>query len=339
VAQLYMKNLLFRHAKDTDLDAIHALTKESGFGLTTLPKDRALLRARLAHATASWQAISPPPDNAYYLFVLEDCATGALIGTSAIDAQIGQTSPFYAYKLSKRKKTLHEVALLNLVNDHQGHTELCTLYLAPAYRKDACGAFLSRARFLFMSQYPALFSETIIAEMRGITTTDGHSPFWDALGYHFFHISFLEADKLTLSTDKQFIADSMPEHPIYINLLSKAAQSVIGKAHPSTVPAMQLLIREGFYYNNYVDIFDAGPLLESPLSHIKTVQLSDTYTFESTQDTMSPHVYMLSNTKPNFRATKAHALLNIEKKTCILTPETSTILNLKPGDSVRIAPF
>ena len=273
-----INNILLRSAEDSDLKAIHALAKTSGFGLTTLPKSRTLLAQRLEHATASFQTIQHRTDSEYYLFVLEETKKKQLIGTAAIEAQTGTEAPFYSYKISKRMKTLtgettqnqHEDKLLNLVNDHQGHTELCTLYLKPAYRKTHCGALLSRARFLFMAQHPEKFSNTIIAEMRGITTSDGNSPFWDALGYHFFHLSFLEADRLTLSSDKQFIADFMPEYPIYIKLLPAEAQAVIGQPHPATAPAMKRLISEGFYYNHYIDIFDAGPLLEAPLQHKKT---------------------------------------------------------------------
>ncbi|MDX2345853.1 MAG: arginine N-succinyltransferase [Legionella sp.] len=342
-----MNHLLLRSAKDADLNAIHALAKESGFGLTTLPKNRTLLAQRLEHATASWQHIRHTPNNEYYLFVLEDPKTNQIIGTSAIEARTGAESPFYSYKLSKRIKTLygrssknqHEDELLNLVNDHQGHTELCTLYLTPAYRKEQCGAFLSRARFLLMSQYPERFAKTVIAEMRGVTTPDGSSPFWDAVGYHFFHLSFIEADRLTLSTDKQFIADFMPEYPIYVKLLSAEAQAVIGKPHASTVPAMQLLMNEGFYYNHYVDIFDAGPVLETPLSQIKTYQNTAVFILKKTTQSLKSAPYLISNTSTDFRATKAFAELNRNTNTCILSTKTAALLQLKPGDPVRIAAF
>ncbi len=342
-----MNQLLLRHAQDSDLEAIHTLAKEGGFGLTTLPKDRTLLAQRLEHATASWQQVRRASGSEYYLFVLEDPKTKQVVGTSAIEAQTGSESPFYSYKLSKRIKTLkrrsdksqHEDELLNLVNDHQGHTELCTLYLKPEYRKDGYGSFLSRARFLFMAQNPEQFSDTVIAEMRGVTNDAGNSPFWDALGYHFFHLSFLEADQLTLSTDKQFIADFMPEYPIYVKLLPKSAQAVIGKPHPSTVPAMKLLLDEGFYYNRYVDIFDAGPVLEAPLSYIKTWKQSQTFTLKEAGEKLPPSDYLIATTGDNFRATKAPALLNLHENTCSLSKETIGLLKLQPGALVRVAPF
>lgn len=349
-----MSNLVLRSAEARDLDAIHALAKDSGFGLTTLPKDKKILKQRLEQSLEQ-----SPTESTYYLFVLEDLKNHQLIGTSAIETAVGAEAPFYSYKLSKRIKSIrpnpkqtaepnqpknnpeeeHEDQILSLVNDHQGHTELCTLYLNPAYRHEKQGAFLSRARFLFMAAYPERFAPTVIAEMRGITTPDGNSPFWEALGRHFFNLSFAEADRLTLSTDKQFIADFMPEYPIYVKLLSPEAQAALGKPHASTLPAMQLLINEGFHYNHYVDIFDAGPVLEAPLNQIQTFNACQAFTLKSTNKTIQSSTFMLANTQRPFRATRNQAELNTENNTCILTADTAKVLNLHLGDPVLIAPF
>jgi len=340
-----MNNLVLRSAQDNDLKAIHSLAQESGFGLTTLPKDRTLLAERLEQATAAWQHIRHTPGNEYYLFVLEDTSTGKVVGTSAIEGTTGAESPFYSYKLSKRIKTIRPLPnknqdeLLNLVNDHQGHSELCTLYLKPTYRRERCGAFLSRGRFLFMAQYPERFSSTVIAEMRGITNTEGHSPFWDAIGHHFFNLSFVEADRLTLSTDKQFIADCMPEYPLYVRLLPLEAQAAIAKPHPSTVPAMNLLQQEGFYYNRYIDIFDAGPVLEAPLESIRTLRESKTYTLDITKNKLSGPRHLLANTHLSFRATINQVMLNQVENTCQITEDTARLLNLEDGEPLRAAPF
>ena len=55
-----------------------------------------------------------------------------------------------------------------------------------------------------------------------------------------------------------FIAELMPKHSIYIHLLPESAQQVIGEVHQNTAPAKRMLENEGFRYENYVDIFDAG---------------------------------------------------------------------------------
>lgn len=339
-----MNKLILRSAEDRDLTAIHHLAQESGFGLTTLPKNRTLLAERLEQATASWKHIRHTPGNEYYLFVLEDISNNEVIGTSAIEAATGVESPFYSYKLSKRIKSIrnlpdHQDDLLHLVNDHQGHSELCTLYLKPDYRHHKIGSFLSRGRFLFMAQYPERFASTVIAEMRGITHKNGHSPFWDAIGYHFFNISFVEADHLTLSSDKQFIADYMPEYPIYVKLLPLEAQAAIAKPHSSTLPAVHLLQQEGFFYNRYIDIFDAGPVLESPIEHIRTLKQSQVYTLSLTKNKLEGSRFLIANTHLNFRATLGQVNLDHAHHVCQITEDTADRLNVESGNSLRIASF
>lgn len=337
--------MIFRKAKTSDFPTIHQLAKLSGIGMTTFPKEKGLLSKRLQWSEDSFQKKCQQPDNEYYLFVLEDTLSGKVVGTSAIEACIGHDLPFYSYKLSKQSRFCHSLNLridnevLSLVNDHQGKAELCTLFLAPDYRHSGNGLLLSKSRFLFMANFPHRFASTVIAEMRGISDEQGRSPFWDGLGYHFFHMPFAEADRLVLFTNKEFIADLMPTNPIYVKLLSEKAQKVIGKPHPNTVPAMNILLKEGFRYINYVDIFDAGPTIESPLNEIKTVSSSDIFVLQSTLDEVSSKKYLLANTKLDFRATVGHVIHNKQQKTCLVSKATADLLQLQAGDSLRIAPL
>src|SRR5687768_18577669 len=74
--------------------------------------------------------------------------------------------------------------------------------------------------------------------------------------------------------NKKFIADLMPTHPIYIPLLPKEAQEVIGKVHEQTIPAMRMLEGEGFKFAGMVDIFEAGPVVTCARDEIRTVRSS-----------------------------------------------------------------
>lgn len=335
--------MLFRSARDTDLDAIHELAEQSGVGMTTLPKDKALLQKRMHWSTESYNKNVEKPGDEYYLFVLEDQSNKKIVGTSAIEARTGYETPFYSYKVSKRTRvcqTLNirsDYEVLSLVNDNQGRTEICTLFLEQKYRKNNNGLLLSKGRFLFMGQNPARFTPIVIAEMRGISDEKGFSPFWDNVGQNFFHMPFSEADRLTL-VNKQFIADLMPRNPIYVKLLSKEAQEVIGQPHQSTIPAMNILLHEGFRYNKYVDIFDGGPTIESPLSEIKTISLSRLLKITNISDEVSSTHYLLSNTQIDFRATINFALINNKENTCIISKETAQLLKVKCGEYLRVAP-
>lgn len=337
--------MLFRSARQSDLDHIYKLAQKSGIGLTTLPKNKELLAKRINWAVESFSKSIQQPNYEYYLFVLEDSNTGEIVGTSAIESFLGYESPFYSYKLSTRTRISHSLnvradyEVLNLVNDKQGTSEICTLYLNPNFRHNNNGLLLSKARFLFMAHYPRRFSPTIIAEMRGISTELGDSPFWDAICSHFFKMSFPQADELSLSTNKQFIADLMPRNPIYVKLLPQEAQAVIGKPHASTLPAMKILQREGFRYNEYIDIFDGGPTMEAPRDDIRSVSCSRAMVVDSISSDIRSKRFIISNTSLSFRATLSPAAINMKDNTCSIPPETAETLKLQPGDCLRLVPL
>ena len=337
--------MLFRPARESDLDAIYQLATHSGIGMTSLPKDKEILQKRLEWSCTSFKKRLSSPKCEYYLFVLEDPTNSKVVGTSAIESQTGHDSPLYSYKITKRTRISHSLKIrcdyevLTLVNDHQGRSELCTLFLEPAFRHNANGLLLSRARFLFIAQHPKRFSPLIIAEMRGISDESGNSPFWEHVGRHFFKMSFAKADQLTLATNKQFIADLMPRNSIYIKLLDAEAQAVIGKPHPSTLPAMNLLLQEGFRYNSYIDIFDAGPTLEAPCDQIRSISTSRIMTIKNISDEVSSKIYLLATKKLDYRATLSTAIFNLEENTCIVSKNTAELLQVKRGDCLIAAPL
>jgi arginine N-succinyltransferase len=338
-----MTGMLLRSAHNTDLAAILTLAEESGIGMTTLPKDIHLLKKRLAWSTQSFQSQRHHPDNDYYLFVLEDTETQRVVGTSAILASIGQKPPFYSYELSTQTRTCPSLGLSNtytilrLVTAHTGQSELCTLFLDPAYRHKTNGLLLSRSRFLFMADFPERFEPTLVAEMRGVSDEQGHSPFWDAVGHHFIPLPFMEADRLTLATNKQFIRDLMPIDPIYVNLLPKDAQDVIGEAHPSTQAALNILRHEGFVMTKHIDIFDAGPTITAVRNTVKSIRHSRYLKITSIHDMINDTLFIISNASLNFRATVSE--LSIKEATCSISKKTAHVLQLTVGDYVRCIEF
>ncbi len=335
--------MLFRNAEPKDLDAIYQLALNSGIGVTTLPKDKEFLQQRLELAANSFKKELRQPAGEYYFFVLEDQTDKKIIGTSAIEASLGYDLAFYSYKLtqhttiSQTPPLRHDFNMLNLVNDYEGHSELCTLFLEPYFRKQHNGLLLSLARFLFMAQHPHRFHATVIAELRGVSNDKGDSPFWNGLGRHFFRLTFAEVDRLTTSTNKQFIADLMPKHPIYVELLPKDAQKVIGQPHPSTRPALAILEREGFSYNNYIDIFDGGPTIEAPLLHIRTIAASRLWQIQSINENVHSLPFVIANTELHFKATISSISCNEDSKMCIINKNTADLLKLERGDYLRAA--
>ena len=168
----------------------------------------------------------------------------------------------------------HKVPHLQVRRIHDGPSEVGSLFLQKEFRTGTNGRLLSLSRFLFMAQYINMFEDHVVAEMRGRVALDGSNPFWDAIGSHFFgDVSFEQADLMS-NLDKTFIEELMPVHPIYIPLLPSEAQEIIGQVHPETEPAIRLLQSEGFSKNGFVDVFEAGPMVECELSQIRSVRLS-----------------------------------------------------------------
>jgi arginine N-succinyltransferase len=272
--------LVVRAIREQDTDGLLDLVREVGFGMTTLKPDRAALSARVAIACASFAERIPPPQRDY-LFVMEDSVKGRIVGVCAIKAAVGLEEPFYNYRIgtlvhsSNELKVFSRMDTLYLSNDLTGCAELCSLFLHPDYRSGTNGKLLSKSRFMFMAQFPHLFPEKLIAEMRGYQRADGTSPFWDSLGHHFFKMDFSRADDLSALGKKSFIAELMPRHPLYVAYLPQEAQEVIGVVHVDTAPARWLLEQEGMHYEGYVDIFDAGPVLQSRVSELRAFRDSE----------------------------------------------------------------
>ncbi len=271
--------MIVRPVKLEDLDGLTALAHQATHGLTSLPKDARILRTRILESLYSFQKPVEKPGGELYVFVMEDPGTGRVIGTSCIIAKVGGFQPFYMYHIdvsvheSKTYRIRKEIPTLRLVKEHDGPSEIGGLLLAPEYRRHGNGRFLSLFRFLFMAEYPERFESIVIAEMRGVLDENGNSAFWDALGRHFFDMDYPSADLLS-AMDKKFIADLMPTSPIYIPLLPKPAQQVIGEVHEQTKPALRLLQEEGFTYMEVVDIFEAGPIMQSRVDDIRIVRES-----------------------------------------------------------------
>lgn len=334
--------IIVRPIKKSDLKALHRIAVESGHGFTSLPVNEKLLKQRISIAEESFAKEVTKAGKEGYLFVMEDTKTGEVVGTSGIEAAVGLDDAFYHYHLGKVVHSSRElniyntVETLSLCNDYTGASEICTLFLSDSHRKDNNGRFLSRFRFLFIAEHKARFSETIIAEMRGVSDDKGRSPFWNWLEEHFFSMDFPTADYLTGIGKKVFIAELMPKYPIYVNLLSKDAQAVIDKVHPQTVPALRLLEAEGFSRRGYVDIFDAGPTVESHINSIKTVNQSKRcqVIIGAVQSTDN---YIICNSKvEDFRATQAPLSLRETANQVVISQDVADALMVNEGDWVRL---
>lgn len=328
----------------SDHDAILKVAQRAGIGMTSLPPDGDVLQAKIERSVASFAGKPLHEGDRSYLFVLIDSETEEVAGTCGIKAHIGLKQPFYSYKLSTittMSEALgvfgrHEV--MSVVNDYTGSSELSSLYLLPEFRRDRLGRFLSRMRLVFIAQFPHLFDERIIAEIRGVNDRAGNSPFYDHVMRPFFQMEFAQADYLNATKGNQFIADLLPKYPIYVSLLSDQARAVIGQPYPSSEAAKAMLEREGMRYNQYMDIFDGGPTLEARRDELRTVKESQLGRVSAIRqfktDEEQPYHIFITTQLEGFRA-RLGRLEQSEDGGIVISPAAAKRLGVDVGDQLR----
>jgi arginine N-succinyltransferase len=336
---------IIRPIKRDDYLSLHEIAQESGVGFTSLPVNEVLLKSKIDKSIQAFAKDVTQPGDESYLFVMQDQETQDVVGTSGIASSVGLDDAFYHYHLSKvvhasRELNIYNtVDILTLCNDYTGVSEICTLFLRQNARQGLNGRLLSKFRFLFMMEHRSRFAETIIAEMRGINDDNGQSPFWQWLEEHFFSMDFPTADYLTGIGQKQFIAELMPKYPIYVSLLSKQAQAVIGRVHEKTKPALQLLEQEGFSCRGYVDIFDAGPTVEANLKHIRSAQASRKMQIKVTDEIEDSQAkFFVINTKvKDFRGVCTPLVIDVDNEHATICQQAADALGVSDGDDIRFA--
>jgi arginine N-succinyltransferase len=334
-------NYVFRPIQETDLAAILEIAAQTGPGFNSLPNNTKVMHAKIIQSIESFSE-KIDIDKRYYFFVMENTDTHEFMGSAGIETNLGHLWPFYKYKIStlvQVSEALHqqqEHKILNLVSDHQGATELGALYLKPAYRGEGRGTFLSRARCLFIAHFLNEFPDKIVADMRGVSDKNEISPFWEAVGHRFADMLYAKASDLKATTGSQFLVDLMPHLPLYLDLLPDSATSVIGKTHENTTPALHVLEKEGFQFENYIDIFDAGPTIETKTIGLKTVRESKSAVLMSFKEDLNKEkIVMISNTKHDFFRAVIGALEVVKEGEVVLSAETAKELQVSIGDRLR----
>ncbi|AOI65169.1 arginine N-succinyltransferase [Burkholderia territorii] len=337
--------IVVRVVQTGDVDALVSLAKETGPGLTTFKPDRDALAARIER-TRRTLAGEAAPGEAGYFFVMEESKTGDIAGVCGIESQVGLEQPFYNYRVSTVVHASQELGVwtrmhaLNISHDLTGYAEVCSLFLSPRYRTGGVGGLLSRSRFMFIAQFRERFPERICAELRGHFDEDGTSPFWRAVGSHFYQIDFNAADYLSSHGRKSFLAELMPRYPVYVDLLPQDAQDAVGLTHRDTLPARKMLEAEGLRYQNHVDIFDAGPVLECHVNDLRTVRESVVVPVAIGVPDASENApkSLVSNTSlGDFRVGVAPGV--VANGAFVLSADDAAALDVKAGDPVRVLPL
>lgn len=349
------EDLLLRAAGPDDLPVLERMAAASATGITTLPADRAALADKLRRSAQAFASGDDASGEEIQLFVLEDRGAPPehgrprVVGTSGIAARAGFTERFYAYRnemvvhASPALGASNRIHTLHLCHDLSDHTLLTSFYIEPAYEATLAPQLLSRARLLFIAEFAERFADRIAAESPGLADDAGRCPFWDAVGRRFFGMDYPAVEQLAGGRSKAFIAELMPHAPVYVPLLPEAAQWAIGQLHPVAELPFAILLDEGFDSETYVDIFDGGPTVDARLHLLKTVRRSRHLPWAvagaglaDDQAEATPPWHLVTTTRRNaFGAVLRR--LPAGATALALDAATATMLQLRPGDRLRVA--
>lgn len=340
--------LVLRAARPDDLAAFERIAAASAHGITSLPSDRAQLADKLERSHHAFTTQDDASGEEIYLFVLEDTRNGRIVGSSGITASAGFHDRFYSYRnefvvhASQALGASNRVHTLHLCHDLTGYALLTSFYIEPDYEPTEAAELLSRGRLLFIAQFAERFSDRIAAESPGLADDAGHCPFWDAVGRRFFDMDYPQVERLTGGRSRAFIADLMPQAPVYVPLLPEAAQWSIGQLHPVAERPFGILLDEGFDADTYVDIFDGGPTVEARVGMVRTVAQSVALSVAAAAGRARtvkalPRHLAATTARDRFRAVLCRAERDDRQFT--VGAQVLQQLQADAGDRLRVAPF
>lgn len=320
---------VIRPVKMRDLDALYGLTTLSTGGLTSLQSDKDFLARYIARSEDSFAGALPIDAAHKFLLVLE--IGEAVIGCAAVKTKIGYDggAPFINFDLSADGK------FLTASDRFAGATEVGSLFLHPDYRKDGYGRYLAKSRYLLIASQPDRFSQTIIAELRGVSG-HGRAPFYDAVFKARLGKTFLDADNLYATTQAKALATITPDNPIHTDNLPPQAAQAMGVPHPSGLGALTLLHREGFCDSRTIDLFDGGPIVAAYREKIATITQSQTgqVSADDALEGDAPLCLIAMEDLQNFRAVLTPA--RFAKKCAHISPQAYAALGATAHSHIRL---
>jgi len=340
--------LLLRDAQRTDRASLKPLAAE--LNSVNLPADEGALEEILEKSCQSFAGRRPVLERTY-VFVLEDPATGRLIGTSMLIAQHGtRESPCTFFDVAEKEhysSTLdrHFRHLVLTIGYHfDGPTEIGGLVVRRAHRgKEAKpGKQLAYVRFLYLAMHRERFKDRVLAELMPPLLPDGRSPFWESCGKRFTGLSYQEADKKSRA-NKEFIQQLFPPGGLYATLFPPRVRRLLGAVGPEARGVEHLLTSIGFRPVGRIDPFDGGPHYEARVEEVSLVRAHERLEValaDLEASSRDPHFLVgleRSRGRIHFRAVRTP--LRVEAKRAHLPGAARELLGVKPGDGVHAVPF
>jgi len=290
-----------RPAKKNDINGIMEIVEQQGLGITSLPKDRKIINKKIDISIKSFKE-KLPKEQRIFLFVAIDDKLDKVCGISSITAFSGYNSFHYSLKVSSFDKIFNDKVYnyknVSLCTDLTGFTKIGSLLVHNDYKLKNVGKLLSFSRLMFIGIFKDDFSSKIISEIRG-NIKDNDSDFYNFLGKMIFRESFAEIDYELSHRGNDIITSLFPQSSMMIE------DSLIGVPHEESSKAMKMLLEQGFFYNNYIDVIDGGPTIECETKNIKAIKEIRHWAVSNkiVVDKLNKNAIIANNDKNNFLAT------------------------------------
>jgi arginine N-succinyltransferase len=344
--------LLLRDAQRSDLAELKRLAAR--LDSVNLPHDDRALAAIVEKSARSFAARIRDPLERTYVFVLEDPATGRVLGTSMLIAQHGtRESPctfFDVYEREHYSSTLDEHfrhKVLSIGYHFDGPTEIGGLVVHPESRggEPRPGKQLSFVRFLYLATFRDRFREKVLAELMPPLAPDGTSSFWEACGKRFTGLDYHEADRLSRQ-NKEFIQQLFPPGEMYATLFPPRVQRLLGAVGPETEPVRRMLERIGFRYVDRIDPFDGGPHYEAKVSDIPLVRAyrrlrvsADDLGAGGAAGSDLDRLVGVARPDGKVRFRAVRTACRVDGDDLVLPPAARRLLEVEPGERAHVIPF
>ena len=336
---------IVRPVEISDIAALESLAAVASLGVHTLPKTRATITRAVERSIASFATPVMIPSEESYMFVLESTLDQSIAGAAAISATAGSNGTYFAFRndvmqqVSRDLNISHNVHALTLCSELTSHSQLSGFFVRGWCNGSQEAALLSRARLLFAAILPQRFGDHFFVALAGVTDSHAQSPFWEALGRKFFQMDFMEAERLIEGArNRTLIVELMPHYPVYVPLLPGDAQAVMGQIHPEGELPFRLLTEEGFEPDQYIDIFDGGPILQAHKHALRSFSASQLCRVasqtESAHDALKQTCLIGTAREDRFRAVTAECVIHALSGSAVLPPHVMRALQVVTGDAV-----
>ncbi|MBI5592727.1 MAG: arginine N-succinyltransferase [Deltaproteobacteria bacterium] len=332
-----------RSADFDDLQFLYRLAQQAS--LISLPPDPEALMHILRKSHESFSNLNDP-ENAEYVFVLEDTTTQEIIGESLVYAQYASSEhPYYYFSVIEKIFTDVELGktithpVLRLEAEKSPFSLTGGLILDNRYRghPKKLGNLIALTRFVYMGMFPERFHKQVLSEVVAPLDENGGNPFWEAVGSKLTGLSFEEFLALNRQKKTTFIGNLFPSDDIYLCFLTPDLWPSRERVRKGVGHfARHIIETVGFQYLNRAHLH-GGPILGANLENINVIKKGAFYRTDIRNESSLPIEAFLGSIKKN-RFYGGKFPCAIESQTVFLPEFAFRLLCLEKEEEVFVSP-